>query len=55
MDNAIIADHQVATPLAREADKFALKRQDFNNDMALAKAKAAMDLQKDMALENLRN
>lgn len=55
MDNAIIADHQVATPLAREADKFALKRQDFNNDMALAKAKAAMDLQKDMALENLVN
>lgn len=55
MDNAIIADHQVATPLAREADKFALKRQGFNNDMALAKAKAAMDLQKDMALENLRN
>ena len=55
MDNAIIADHQVATPLARDADKFALKRQDFNNDMALAKAKAAMDLQKDMALENLRN
>lgn len=55
MDNAIIADHQVATPLAREADKFALKRQDFNNDMALAKAKAAMDLQKDIALENLRN
>ena len=55
MDNAIIADHQVATPLAREADKFALKRQDFNNDMALAKAKAAMDLQKDMSLENLRN
>ena len=55
MDNAIIADHQVATPLAREADKFALKRQDFNNDMALAKAKAAMDLQKDMAIENLRN
>lgn len=55
MDNAIIADHQVATPLAREADKFALKRQDFNNDMALAKAKAAIDLQKDMALENLRN
>ena len=55
VDNAIIADHQVATPLAKEADKFALKRQDFNNDMALAKAKAAMDLQKDMALENLRN
>ena len=55
MDNAIIADHQIATPLARDADKFALKRQDFNNDMALAKAKAAMDLQKDMALENLRN
>lgn len=55
MDNAIIADHQVATPLARDADKFALKRQDFNNDMALVKAKAAMDLQKDMALENLRN
>lgn len=55
MDNAIIADHQVATPLVREADKFALKRQDFNNDMALAKAKAAMDLQKDMAIENLRN
>lgn len=55
MDNAIIADHQVATPLARDADKFALKRQDFNNDMALAKAKAAMGLQKDMALENLRN
>lgn len=55
MDNAIVADHQVATPLAREADKFALKNQDFNNDMALAKAKAAMDLQKDIALENLRN
>lgn len=55
MDNAIIADHQVATPLAREADKFALKRQDFNNDMALAKAKAAMDFQKAMAIENLRN
>jgi hypothetical protein len=55
MDNAIVADHQVATPLAKEADKFALKKQDFDNDMALAKAKAAMDLQKDMALENLRN
>lgn len=55
MDNAIIADHQVATPLARDADKFALKRQDFNNDMALAKAKAAMDFQKAMAIENLRN
>lgn len=55
MDNAIIADHQVATPLARDANKFALKRQDFNNDMALAKAKAAMDFQKAMAIENLRN
>lgn len=55
MDNAIVADHQVATPLAKEADKFSLKKQDFDNDMALAKAKAAMDLQKDMALENLRN
>lgn len=55
MDNAIVADHQVATPLAKEADKFVLKKQDFDNDMALAKAKAAMDLQKDMALENLRN
>lgn len=55
MDNAIVADHQVATPLAKEADKFALKKQDFDNDMALAKAKAAMDLQKDIALENLRN
>lgn len=55
MDNAIIADHQVATPLARDADKFALKRQDFNNDMALTKAKAAMDLQKNIVLENLRN
>ena len=55
VDNAIIADHQVATPLARDADKFALKRQDFNNDMALAKAKAAMDFQKAMAIENLRN
>ena len=40
MDNAIVADHWVATPLAREADKFALKNQDFNNDMALAKAKS---------------
>lgn len=55
IDNAIIADHQVATPLTKEADKFALKKQDFNDDMALAKAKAAMDLQKDMALENLKN
>nr|DAR97057.1 MAG TPA: hypothetical protein [Caudoviricetes sp.] len=44
MDNAVIADHQVATPLAREADKFALKKQDFDNDLALAKVKAQLDL-----------
>ena len=55
MDNAVIADHQVATPFAREADKFALKKQDFDNDLALAKVKAQLDLQKDMAIENLRN